>query len=121
MTIYAQDVKTLSDEELKILSLELTESISTDEDGFPEYSEDQPAYERWQEMLAEIEARRWAKLSPEEQAQEIEMRRIITKETMKVLAASLTIPRFFSEKPFPTGGVKIGDTITVKRPERFNR
>ncbi len=118
--VYTQDVATMSDDELRLLSAELEEHYDvhySDEYTGKCYCDE--AADRYQQLVKEIERRRWEALTPEQQSSELkrrgELSRYITEQTMKMLVGSFQFGNLFRN----AGEPKIGDTITVKTPPSF--
>jgi hypothetical protein len=118
MNLYQQDVRTLTDEELKVLSAELQEAYyctSYDEDygDCSDWSDDD-AETRYGEMQAEIHRRYFESLTPEQQAKARGASVLEMLKTNLVFAGRVN-QAFDAE----FSGKKIGDTFTIRKPTRY--
>ena len=124
MKAYSQDVRTLTDEELKTLSEEMNEAfVRPNDDGDADWI-DSEAEDRYWEMCSEIERRRWEALTPEQQEAEVRARGEFTRAALEVLANNLklnllNLPTL--DAGFGARVPKIGATITVREPPRWGR
>lgn len=121
---YQSDVRALSDEELKTLSTEIEEAYQREGEEYS-YFTDSEAETRYYEMQAELR-RRWDEANPEEAKRRLELAKTFCGDALRIMADNnahmaqqanrLYDAEFFSGAQWP----KIGDTITVRKPERFN-
>lgn len=125
MSNYQSDVKTLNDEELKSLSLEIEEAFNVYGDDDCRLPCDDEAEARFWELYREIQRRRIEAMSPEQRehyfARQAEFSTGYVKTVILGMAdlfksADLMKVRNEFDREF---GTKIGDTITVNKPRRF--
>jgi hypothetical protein len=118
-TAYSTDVRSLSDEELRVLSAEIEEAYDVHDADDSSLPQDDEATDRYWAMFYEID-RRWEEANPEAAKERYEARKRLCKVALEVLSKNLslanTVNRVFdSEFRSP----KIGDTINVRRPQQF--
>lgn len=117
MTAYPTNVRTLTDEELKTLSAELSEAYEQSGEDYAFWTDDD-AETRYYEMLGEIR-RRWAEANPELAAKQSKTVGEIGKQFMQAMCGQLSVARDVNrEYDRAFSGPKIGDNITVRRPSR---
>ena len=113
MKSYPSDVRTLSDEELPILIKEIEEAYChASDDG--DWWADEEAEQRWREMYAEMDRRSWERMTPEEREKYEAEVKAFAKRALRVLLSQSTC-----DSLFPKGGRKIGDTVKVRKPQRY--
>lgn len=110
---YYQDVTTFTDEELNALSAEMQEAFEHN-DGEGGYWSDDEAETRYYEMQAELRLRHPRVPGPFDA-----VIKYYCGETLKALARSIDLSHA-ADAAFVAGNLKIGETLTVRKPYRFN-
>lgn len=116
--IYQSDVRSLSDEELRLLSEELSDAYqhAYGDDGDAYWTDDEAETRYW-EMRHEIR-RRWGIAHPEWESAPLSE---LVAESLRMLASNLVAARAINQRydsEFSATGKKVGDTIKVSRLPR---
>jgi hypothetical protein len=113
--LYQSDVRSLSDDELEALSEELAEEYRCS--GYEEdYWTDDAAETRYWQLHTEAR-RRWEISNPELAAISRAFIAPMVKSILESIEAGLLVAKAMSPKF--RGEFKIGDTVTVRKPYRF--
>lgn len=114
---FLQDVKTIVDAELSSLILELEEASCVHDDE--RCWGDGESEDRYYSLCAEQSRRRWEVLTPEQRVAQREAMSHWQEWALRALQKSVVASRSLNRDYASQFGSKIGDAITIRKPQTY--